>query len=96
MVSDVTSETLTVKKSELQLWIREAVREAVREELQLWQDIAHREPQNADLEERIHPSHALGEILDTEFFGMWCERDDLPDSPVFARALRTQAWEREV
>jgi hypothetical protein len=92
MASDTTSETLTVKKRELQLWIREALRE----ELQRWQNTANQKLQTADLEEVTRPSCTLGEILDTEFFGMWRDREDLPDSPTLARALRAQAWEHDV
>ncbi len=94
MASDTTSETLTVKKRELQLWVREAVREALREELQRWQNTANQKSQTTDMEEITCPSCPLGEILDTEFFGMWRDREDLPDSPTLARALRAQAWER--
>ncbi len=37
----------------------------------------------------------LGALLESEFFGMWRERADLPASPELARQLRTRAWERE-
>lgn len=38
----------------------------------------------------------LGDLRSSEFFGMWRDRTDLPDSPVLARALRRQAWERSL
>lgn len=45
-------------------------------------------------EPRAQPCHTLGELRTSEFFGMWRDRTDLPDSPAFARILRQQAWER--
>jgi hypothetical protein len=41
----------------------------------------------------LHHS-TLGDLRNSEFFGMWRERTDLPDSPTLARALREQAWKR--
>ncbi|MGC9397190.1 MAG: GNAT family N-acetyltransferase [Anaerolineae bacterium] len=38
-----------------------------------------------------NPPGTLGDILETEFFGMCHERDDVPDSSALARALREQA-----
>jgi len=45
-------------------------------------------------EPHAQPSHTLGELRTSEFFGMWRGRTDLPDSPALARMLREQAWER--
>jgi hypothetical protein len=36
----------------------------------------------------------LGDLRDSEFFGMWGDRDDLPSSPTLARTLREEAWKR--
>jgi hypothetical protein len=36
----------------------------------------------------------LGDLRLSEFFGMWRDRTDLPESPALARILREQAWER--
>jgi hypothetical protein len=36
----------------------------------------------------------LGELLDSEFFGMWRDRADITDSFEFARDLRSQGWKR--
>jgi hypothetical protein len=36
----------------------------------------------------------LGELLNSEFFGMWKDRSDIEDSVEFAHQLRTQAWSR--
>lgn len=36
----------------------------------------------------------LGDLRASEFFGMWRDREDLPDSPTLARALREQTWKR--
>jgi hypothetical protein len=36
----------------------------------------------------------LGDLRASEFFGMWRDRTDLPDSPTLARTLREQAWKR--
>ena len=30
----------------------------------------------------------------SDYFGMWRDRTDLPDSPALARMLREQAWKR--
>lgn len=40
------------------------------------------------------PHRTLGDLRTSEFFGMWRDRTDLPDSPDLARTLREQAWER--
>jgi len=42
------------------------------------------------------PQHrsTLGDLQTSEFFGMWRDRTDMPDSPALARALREQAWKR--
>lgn len=36
----------------------------------------------------------LGDLRASEFFGMWRDREDLPDSPTLARTLREQTWKR--
>jgi hypothetical protein len=38
--------------------------------------------------------HTLGELLGSEFFGMWRDRTDIDDSVTFARRLRSEAWSR--
>ncbi len=38
--------------------------------------------------------HTLGELLKSEFLGMWQDRDDIEDSVSFARHLRETAWHR--
>ena len=35
------------------------------------------------------------EILASDFVGSWADRDDLPDSPVYARTLRENAEKRD-
>jgi len=42
------------------------------------------------------PRRTLGDLRASEFFGMWRERTDLPDSPALARTLREQAWKRSL
>lgn len=37
----------------------------------------------------------LGDFLDSEFFGMWADRDDTGDSAVFARELREEVSRRQ-
>jgi hypothetical protein len=41
-------------------------------------------------------SHArtLGDLANSEFFGMWRDRSDILDGPQFARELRSRAWTR--
>jgi hypothetical protein len=39
-------------------------------------------------------SHTLGELLQSELFGMWGDRTDIDDSVAFARRLRAEAWGR--
>ena len=39
-------------------------------------------------------AHTLGELLHSEFFGMWRDREDISDSAEFARRLREEAWSR--
>jgi len=36
----------------------------------------------------------LGDLLRSEFFGMWRARTDIDDSVTFARQLRENAWQR--
>ncbi len=38
--------------------------------------------------------HTLGELLESEFFGMWKDREDISDSATYARHLREIAWRR--
>ena len=41
-----------------------------------------------------HVEHTLGDLLHSEFFGMWRDRTDITDSHEFARQLRQNAWNR--
>jgi hypothetical protein len=45
-------------------------------------------PQGAEI-----PSTFL-DLSRSEFFGMWRDRDDIPDSEEYARQLRNEAWKR--
>lgn len=36
----------------------------------------------------------LGDLANSEFFGMWRDREDIGDSAVFAEKLRREAWSR--
>jgi hypothetical protein len=36
----------------------------------------------------------LGDLANSDFFGMWRDREDIGDSAEFARRLREQAWNR--
>jgi hypothetical protein len=36
----------------------------------------------------------LGDLLGSEFFGMWRDRPDISDNLEFARQLRSSAWKR--
>lgn len=38
--------------------------------------------------------HTLGDLLQSDFFGMWQERTDIGDNAEFARHLRDVAWRR--
>ncbi len=38
----------------------------------------------------------LGDLLDSEFFGLWADRDDITDSATFARELRERVARRQV
>lgn len=38
--------------------------------------------------------HTLGELLASEFFGLWRDRRDLDDPVAYARELRNAAWSR--
>ena len=38
----------------------------------------------------------FGDLLDSEFFGMWRDRADIKDSASFARQLRNEGWKRSV
>jgi len=39
---------------------------------------------------------ALGDLANSEFFGMWRDRADIDDSFRFARKLRSEGWKRPV
>lgn len=39
-------------------------------------------------------THQLSDLLHSEFFGMWRDREDITDSALFARQLREEAWRR--
>ena len=39
-------------------------------------------------------SSTLGDLLNSEFFGMWRDRTDIPNSIDFARELRSEGWKR--
>ena len=36
----------------------------------------------------------FGDLLRSEFFGMWADREDIKDSVEFAAELRRKAWKR--
>jgi len=36
----------------------------------------------------------LGDLANSEFFGMWRDRSDIEDSFQFARRLRSESWKR--
>lgn len=37
----------------------------------------------------------LGDLLHSEFFGMWRDRTDIQDSVAYAQQLRQTAWNRD-
>ena len=39
-------------------------------------------------------AHTLRDLAESEFFGMWRDRDDIGDSQEFARKLREEGWRR--
>lgn len=39
-------------------------------------------------------AQTLGDLLHSDFFGMWQDRTDITDSAAFARELRETAWQR--
>jgi hypothetical protein len=41
-----------------------------------------------------HMGQTFGDLLNSEFFGMWRDRDDIADSAAFARQLRADGWIR--
>ena len=43
---------------------------------------------------RQRPTRTLGDLVRSEFFGMWRDRTDIADSAKYARQLRTDAWRR--
>ena len=42
----------------------------------------------------VSAASTLGELADSEFFGMWRDRADIKDSLEFARDLRSEGWKR--
>ena len=40
------------------------------------------------------PIRKLGDLLESECFGMWRDREDIVDSVRFARAIREEGWKR--
>jgi len=40
------------------------------------------------------PHSTFGDLLNSEFFGMWRDREDIQDSSEFARKLRSEGWNR--
>ncbi len=36
----------------------------------------------------------FGDLLKSEFLGMWCDRADIEDSLEFAQKLRSEGWKR--
>ena len=40
------------------------------------------------------PLSTFGDLLHSEFFGMWRDRADIEDSSEFARKLRSEGWNR--
>ena len=43
---------------------------------------------------RERPTRTLGDLVRSEFFGMWRDRGDMGDSAEYARQLRAEAWRR--
>ena len=41
-------------------------------------------------------SPTFGDLLKSEFFGMWRDRSDIEDSVAFARKLRSEGWNRSL
>ena len=39
-------------------------------------------------------ARTLGDLLNSEFFGMWADRMDMEDSISFAQHLRKEGWKR--
>jgi len=46
------------------------------------------------LPENQEETKTLGDLLNSEFFGLWRDREDIDDSNLFARQLREAAWSR--
>jgi hypothetical protein len=40
------------------------------------------------------PHSTFGDLLNSEFFGMWRDRPDIENSSEFARKLRSKGWKR--
>lgn len=36
----------------------------------------------------------FADLLESDFFGSWADRTDLPDTPEYVRQLREQEWRR--
>jgi len=43
---------------------------------------------------RERSTRTLGDLVRSEFFGMWRDRGDIGDSAEYARQLRAEAWRR--
>ncbi len=43
---------------------------------------------------RERSTRTLGDLVRSEFFGMWRDRADIGDSAEYARQLRAEAWRR--
>jgi hypothetical protein len=41
-----------------------------------------------------HSTSTLGQLADSEFFGMWRDRPDITNGAQFARDLRSKGWKR--
>ena len=41
------------------------------------------------------PDSTAGQLANSEFFGMWRDRTELPESGEFARKLREEGWTRQ-
>jgi hypothetical protein len=43
---------------------------------------------------RREPANKLGDLLNSEFFGMWRDKAEIDDSAAFARQLGDESWKR--
>jgi hypothetical protein len=86
------TDVIHIEKKELKELLREIVREVLREELNRFPPI-HKEEQ-ATAPSQATASSTLGALYNSEFFGMWRDREDLPDSSILAREWRDKAWRK--